>query len=152
MKSKLKLKFENASSQESIQAIYDHTIEAFSDSPDFGWGPKELEGQIEKGWKIFAVTFEKEIIAAILLKIEEKERSLLSKNTAIKPSHQGKGISHQIKEFIENYAKEQKLTTIFHYCRIDNFRMYGLNERHGYSKTGRKDVFAPHTIEWKKEL
>ena len=76
---------------------------------------------------------------------------LHTKNTAVKISHKGSGFSHKIKEFLENKAKELNMKKIVHYCRIDNFRMYSLNESHGYNKT--KNTFGEgQIIEWEKKL
>ena len=49
-------------------------------------------------------------------------------------------------------AREKKLKKIVHYCRIDNFRMYSLNESHGYRKTEKAIDEAGLVVEWTKVL
>ena len=43
-----------------------------------------------------------------------------------------------------------KAKEIINFCGIDNFRMYSLNESHGYQKTGRKLGDNGQVVEWKK--
>ena len=74
------------------------------------------------------------------------------KNTAVKINHQGSGYSHQIKDFFELRARELKLRVIFHFCRIDDFRMYSLNESHGYKKTSRRLGKNGEVVEWRKTI
>ena len=93
---------------------------------------------------------EGEIVAAVFYKIEDD--ALLTKNTAIKITYQGSGFSHTIKEFFEKVAREKGLKRIFHYCRIDNFRMYSLNESHQYKKTPKKLGPEGLVVEWVKSL
>ncbi len=144
----MEVKFEKATSQDQIKDIYDYNIDVFSDSPDFNWGPQEIKNEVADGWELYAVKYGEEIIAAVFIKMEGK--SLLSKNTAIKMLYQGSGFSHKIKDFVDQKALEYKVDDIFHYCRIDNFRMYSLNESHGYKKTFRKVDEHGHVVEWKK--
>jgi N-acetylglutamate synthase-like GNAT family acetyltransferase len=144
------LTFKKVTSQEDIEAVYDHNIDAFSDSPDFKWNLEEIEGEIEDGWQLNAVYLDEEIIAALFYKVTKE--GLLTKNTAIKMHHQGSGFSHQIKDFFEKVARKHKLKRIFHYCRIDNFRMYSLNESHGFEKTDRRLGDQGQVVEWVKEL
>lgn len=147
------LTFRPAKNSDDYQEILDYSIDAFSESPDFDWDLDSLKAEVKDGWKIKAVLAGKEIIAAILYKLEKegKHKSLLTKNTAIKFNHQGSGHSHSIKEHLEEVAKELGANKVKHYCRIDNFRAYSLNESHGYKKT-------PNTlengliVEWEKSL
>ena len=57
-----------------------------------------------------------------------------------------------LKDFVEEVAISKKCNFIFHYCRIDNFRMYSLNESHGYKKTDRKLGPNSQVVEWVKTL
>mgnify|MGYP006297691137 CR=1 FL=1 len=110
---------------------------------------EEIKKELKEGWELYSATTGGDIIAAVFLKLEDGV--LKTKNTAIKMAHQGSGYSHQIKEFMEEKAREYKAKAIYHYCRIDNFRMYSLNESHGYQKTGNK-FDEGQVVEWKKNL
>jgi len=146
----MKLNFKKAKTEKDVQSIYDYNIDAFSDSPDFKWSMDEIKKEVSEGWELYSLMHENEIVAAVFYKIEDD--SLLTKNTAIKIDHQGAGLSHSIKEFFEKVAREKKLKRIYHYCRIDNFRMYSLNESHQYKKTPRKIGPDGLVVEWVKTL
>lgn len=146
----MELTFKKITKQDDIQAVYDHNIDAFSDSPDFKWSLDEIKGEIKDGWELYSVSYEEEIIAALFFKVTKG--GLLTKNTALKMHHQGSGFSHQIKDFFEKIARDRKLKKVFHYCRIDNFRMYSLNESHGFEKTDRRLGDQGQVVEWVKEL
>lgn len=66
--------------------------------------------------------------------------------------YQGSGYSHEIKKFFENVAKERTLDKIVHYCGIDNFRDYSLNESHGYKKDDKVEGQSKNVVEWVKYL
>lgn len=147
------LTFKQAKTDATIKAIYEHTTDAFSDSPDFKWTYDEIKKEVADGWELYSAEYEGEIIAAIFLK--NRSGVLMTKNTAVKMAFQGSGFSHEIKEFIEREAKERKVKEITHYCRIDNFRMYSLNESHGYEKTGvvsEEDDPSGQVVEWVKKI
>ena len=146
----MRLKFQRAKTEKEIRAIYDYNIDAFSDSPDFKWTLEEIKKEVSEDWQLFSMTLDGEIIAALFYKIEKD--SLLTKNTAIKVTHQGSGYSHKMKEFFEKVARENNLKKIFHYCRIDNFRTYSLNESHKYKKTPNKYGPDELVVEWVKIL
>jgi hypothetical protein len=146
----MSLNFVKANNSADVEAIYDYNIDAFSDTPDFKWTLEAIQSEVKKGWELYGVMLEKEVIAAVFLKVEDK--SLFSKNTSVKMMYQGSGYSHKIKEFIEAQARSTKVDRIFHFCRIDNFRSYSLNESHGYKKTGNKHPEDPYLVEWVKEL
>ncbi|TNF26225.1 MAG: hypothetical protein EP319_14455 [Deltaproteobacteria bacterium] len=143
------LTFTKASKESEYKAIYDHNLDAFTDTPDFKWNLDEIKKEVKDGWELYSVVAGADIISAVFIK-KDKD-ALLSKNTAIKMSYQGSGFSHQIKEFIERKAKELKAKEIYHYCRIDNFRMYSLNESHGYKKTNMK-LDNGQIVEWMKKV
>ena len=149
-KASVKLKFQKAKSNKDIQNICDYNIDAFSDSPDFNWNLDEIQNEVAEGWELYSVMVDDEIIAAVFFKTDKT--TLYTKNTAIKVSYQGSGFSHKVKEYFEKVARDKGLTHIAHYCRIDNFRMYSLNESHGYRKTPNK--FGPdgQVVEWIKDL
>jgi hypothetical protein len=146
----MNVNFKKAKSEKDIKSIHDYNIDAFSDSPDFKWTLDEIKKEVADGWELYSLMLGEEILAAVFFKIDGK--SLLSKNTAIKITHQGSGFSHTIKEFFEKMARDNKLKQIYHYCRIDNFRMYSLNESHKYKKTPRKFGVEGLVVEWVKEL
>lgn len=144
------LSFFPAKKVKEIEEIYNYTIDAFSDSPDFNWTLDEIKKELGEGWELYGVKNEEgEVVAAAFSKLEDK--ALLTKNTGLKINHQGAGYSHEIKEFFEDEAKAKKAKKILHYCRIDNFRMYSLNESHGYKKTDRK-LNDGQVVEWEKKL
>ena len=144
------LKFIKAKNNSDIKKIYDYNVDAFSDSPDFNWNLEEIQKEVKKGWELYSVNNGEEVIAAAFIKGEGT--ALRSKNTAIKINHQGSGFSHKIKDFFEETARDRKLKSIVHYCRIDNFRMYSLNESHGYEKSGTQTEEADYVVEWVKKL
>ena len=146
----MKLNFVKAKNQKDIKDIYDHTIDAFSDTPDFSWNLDEIKLEVKEGWELFSVNLGEEIIAAAFYKKDGSK--LLTKNTATKMNFQGSGYSHEVKVFFENRAIELKTKEIVHYCRIDNFRMYALNESHNYKKTDRKLGREGQIVEWVKKI
>ena len=83
----MKLTFKKAKTENDIKAIFDYNIDAFSDSPDFKWTFDEIKKEVSEGWELYSLMLEGEIMAAVFYKIEED--SLLTKNTAIKITHQG---------------------------------------------------------------
>lgn len=144
------LKFIKANNSKDIKTIYDYNIDAFSDSPGFNWNYDEIKKEVKDGWELFGVEENGEIIAALFYKVDEKV--LYSKNTSIKISHQGSGFSHKIKDFFERQAQEKKVNQIVHYCSIDNFRMYSLNESHGYEKSDKRLGDKGQVVEWIKKV
>lgn len=146
----MKLIFKKAKTEKDIKAIFEYNIDAFSDSPDFKWTFDEIKKEVADKWELYSLIHESEVVAAVFYKVEND--SLLTKNTAIKIDHQGAGLSHTIKEFFEKVAREKKLKKIYHYCRIDNFRMYSLNESHQYKKTPRKLGPEGLVVEWVKTI
>ena len=146
----MKLRFERAKTAKDIKSIYEYNVDAFSESPDFNWNLEEISKEVEDGWDLYAAYLGKEVIAAIFLKKDSS--GLMTKTTSVKLNYQGSGYSHKIKEFIEKSAKDLKAKQIFNFCGIDNFRMYSLNESHGYKKTGRKLGEKGQVVEWVKLL
>ena len=144
----MKLKFLLAKSAADIKSVYEYNIDAFSESPDFNWNLDEIQREIKSGWDLYSANINDEVIAAVFLK--KDKNTLYSKTTSIKMNFQGSGFSHKIKEFIEDSAKKMKAKEIINFCGIDNFRMYSLNESHGYQKTGRKLGDNGQVVEWKK--
>lgn len=146
----MSLHFFSAEKPKDIKKVYEYTIDAFSDTPDFNWNLDEIKKEVKDGWLLYGVTNEDdEIVAAVFFRKEDG--ALLTKNTGLKINHQGAGYNHEIKEFFEEKAKELKAKSIKHYCRIDNFRMYSLNESHGYKKTSQK-IDDGQIVEWEKIL
>ena len=146
----MKLSFQKAKNTQDIKDVYEYNIDAFSESPDFNWNLTEIQNEVKDGWDLYAAYLGDEVIAAVFLKKEKG--SLLSKTTSIKMNYQGSGYSHKIKEFIEDSAKKEKAKEVVNFCGIDNFRMYSLNESHGYKKTGRKLGNKGQVVEWIKPI
>jgi len=144
------LVYKKVETEDEIQQVYDYNIDAFSDTPDFKWTMEEIQKEMDGGWELYAVYRADEVIAALFYKVLKD--TLLTKNTAIKMNYQGSGFSHHIKDFFEKVAKKKKLKRIVHFCRIDNFRMYSLNESHGFEKTASEYGEDEHVVEWVKEL
>lgn len=144
-----KLIFRKASKDKDVKDICGYTLDAFSESPDFDWSLSGIKQEIKNGWELYGVYSEDEIIAAAFIK--SKASDLLTKNTAIKVTSQGSGYSHKIKDFFEKMAKQKGSKQIYHYCSIDNFRMYSLNERHNYKKTD-SNLNEGKLIEWVKKV
>lgn len=146
----MSLRFNKSTSKEDFEQIHEYTIDAFSDTPDFAWTLDEIEKEVADGWELEAAYNGEDEIVAALFYMDTGE-VLLTKNTGLKIHHQGSGYSHQVKEHFETVAREKKLDAIAHYCRIDNFRMYSLNESHGYKKTETK-IGDGQVVEWVKKL
>lgn len=148
--STLEVEFINAKSDKDIEDIFYHNISAFFDSDEFNWTVPWLKEINRDGWNIYGVHCGNEIIAAFFIKKDGD--SIITKQTPVKISFQGHGISHKIKNEIESLAKNDKIKSIFNYCAIDNFRMVALNESHGYKKTGRNPENKKTLVEWQKKL
>jgi hypothetical protein len=133
-----------------LESLYNFNINAFADMQDFEWTVTELKNQVQEGWSVLSVALDSDIVAAIFMKTEGP--SLITKNTSIKIDYQGNGFSHMIKEFYEEYARENKISTIINYCAEDNFRMISLNEGHDYTKTGNVLESNKHILEWQKNI
>lgn len=142
--------FKAAKTAAEIESVFNYTIDAFSDAPDFNWTLANIKKEIKDGWELYAVLVDAEVIAAAFYKRDDEV--LLTKNTAIKTSFQGSGHSHEIKQFFESKAKEFKLKRIIHYCSIDDFRMYSLNESHGYEKIQDLELAQELVVSWVKKL
>ena len=146
----MKLSIKKANSAGDWEEVHDQILEAFSHQLDFDWKLENLKGQALRGWVLYWVQVEKEIVAAILVKTEGT--ALLTKHTSTKLAFQGKGISHAIKRFLEMKAHKDKLEKIITYSRVDDFRMISLNETHGYKRTGKKRGQKVDLEEWEKTL
>ena len=146
----MSLGFKKATNKKDIEAMYQHNIDVFSESPDFEWSLNAIQEEVKDGWKLYGVYEGADIIAALFQKVDGKK--LLTKNTAIKMTYQGSGYSHEIKEFFEKIAVENSINSIYHYCSIDNFRAYSLNESHKYKKTTKKLGDKKQVVEWVKKL
>lgn len=146
----MSLKFQEAQGSKDLRKLHEYTIDAFSDTPDFSWTLDDLKQEMKDGWEIFSANNEDgDVVAAVFVKTDGD--TLYTKNTGLKIHHQGLGYSHQIKEFFEQFARKKKLKRLVHFCRIDNFRMYSLNESHGYLKTDNK-YNEGQVVEWEKKI
>lgn len=135
--------------EKEITEIYNFNVKAFAEMEDFSWSLENLKKEVKNGWNIYSVTFDGDIVCALFLK--HQDNSLLTKNTPIKMNFQGNGFSHIIKDFYEEYAKDNDMSTVYNYCPVDNFRMISLNEGHDYIKTGEK-LEGTNLEEWIKSL
>jgi RimJ/RimL family protein N-acetyltransferase len=146
------LKFIKAKSKEDIESLEGFNTEAFTGHDEFKWTKENLTKSKKEGWDLYAAQFENDIVAVLLVKIENNQ--LLTKNTSIKLTHQGNGFSHQIKEFYETLAGKENVKKIVNYCFADNFRMISLNERHNYHFVGDESGVngQPGITKWEKVI
>ncbi len=144
------LVFKEAKKEEEVVNLSKFDIQAFTDTQDFSWNLDNIKKEVKTGWKLYSVTTEEEIVAAVLMKKDTD--TLFTKNTPIKMAFQGNGFSHKIKNFYEEEAKKQNIRRVINYCPVDNFRMIALNESHGYKRTGKAFGISNNIIEWVKVL
>jgi predicted GNAT family acetyltransferase len=144
------LVFKEAKKEEDVVNLSKFDIQAFTDTQDFSWTLDNIKREVKTGWKLYSVTTENEIVAAVLLRKDGD--TLFTKNTPIKMAFQGNGFSHRIKNFYEDEAKKQNIRRVINYCPSDNFRMIALNESHGYKRTGNAFGVNQNIIEWVKVL
>ncbi len=146
----MELEFKQAISKKEIEEAYNYNIDAFSDSPDFNWTLEAIINETKEGWEVWEALRDGEVIAVAFIKKDGD--TLLTKNTSVKMNYQGFGYSHQIKRFLEQKAAELGAKEIVHFCSIDDFRMYSLNESHGYEKSPIKDGQNELVVRWHKKL
>jgi predicted GNAT family acetyltransferase len=144
------LVFKEAKKEDEVLNLSKFDIQAFTDTQDFSWTLDNIKKEVKTGWKLYSVTTEDEIVAAVLMKKDGD--TLFTKNTPIKMAFQGNGFSHLIKEFYEDEAKRAQIRRVINYCPVDNFRMIALNESHGYKRTGNAFGVNQNIIEWVKVL
>jgi len=144
------LVFKEAKKEEELVNLSKFDIQAFTDTEGFSWTLDDLKKEVKTGWKLYSVTTQDEIVAAVLMRTEGD--TLFTKNTPIKMAFQGNGFSHQIKNFYETEAKRNHINRVVNYCPVDNFRMVALNESHGYKRTGNAFGLSNNIIEWVKDL
>ncbi|MES2525726.1 MAG: hypothetical protein V4598_01510 [Bdellovibrionota bacterium] len=144
------LVFREAKKEEEVVNLSKFDIQAFTDTQDFSWSLDNIKKEVKTGWKLYSVTTDEEIVAAVLVKKDGD--TLFTKNTPIKMAFQGNGFSHQIKNFYESEAKRLQINRLVNYCPVDNFRMIALNESHGYKRTGKAMGISNNIIEWVKVL
>jgi predicted GNAT family acetyltransferase len=144
------LVFKEAKKEEEVVNLSKFDMQAFTDTQDFSWNLDGIKKEVKTGWKLYSVTNEDEIVAAVLIKKDGD--TLFTKNTPIKMAFQGNGFSHRIKNFYEDEAKKQNMRKVVNYCPVDNFRMIALNESHGYKRTGNAFGISNNIIEWVKVL
>lgn len=142
------LVFKEAKKEDEVLELSKFDIQAFTDTPDFQWNLDNIKREMKEGWRLFSVGHGNETVAALFLKNDGS--TLFTKNTPIKLAFQGNGFSHQIKDFYEREAERLHLQRLVNYCPADNFRMIGLNESHGYRKTGVMVGSGKTVQEWEK--
>lgn len=150
MEENKELVFKEAKKEEEVVNLSKFDIQAFTDTQDFSWNLDNIKKEVKTGWKLYSVTAEEEIVAAVLMRKDGD--TLLTKNTPIKMAFQGNGFSHKIKNFYEQEAKKLNVVKVVNYCPVDNFRMIALNESHGYKRTGNAFGLGSNIIEWVKVL
>ncbi len=143
------LEFRAIKGEQEIEDVYNYNSQAFSGILEKNWSMETLKEEVKSGWQLYAAVEEDQIVAALFIKKEEG--ALLTKNTSIKMGFQGKGHSHLIKQFYEDYAKENHLASIKSYCRQDDFRAISLNGTHGYVQKGNMMVGNCEILEWGKK-
>lgn len=142
--------FKLTESEDEVKNIYNHNVQVFTDTQDFGWTFENIKSEIKDGWKLYSVFVDDIIIAALFIKADNG--TLFTKNTPIKMQYQGNGFSHFIKEFYEEEAVKLGMGKVINYCPVDNFRMISLNEGHKYKKTGNTLGNNEDIIEWEKTV
>jgi len=150
IKKKKEVTFKKCKTEEHLDKLYQYEVDVFAEAGDFEWSLQNLIDKKENGWDVYSVNMENEedIVAALFIKKEKGE--LLTNNTSVKMSHKGLGISHKIKEFFEDTAKNQKVDSIVHFCAVDNFRTITLNENYGYKRVG--ITHSGEVIKWQKNI
>jgi RimJ/RimL family protein N-acetyltransferase len=144
------LEFVQSKSDQDLTDIYNFNVDVFAEASDLHWSVDALKNESKRGWKIYSVKVENEIVAVALFKKDDKR--LLTKNTPIKMTHQGNGYSHMIKEFFEDAANELNVHEVVSLCSEDNFRLISLNETHGYVNTSKRYKDNDDLIEWVKKI
>jgi hypothetical protein len=144
------LSFKEVKKDEDIKDVSKFDVQVFTETQDFQWSYDSIKKELKNGWKLVAVQFGDETVAAIVFKSEKD--TLFTKNTPIKMAFQGNGFSHMIKDFYEGQAGKLRLKRVVNYCPVDNFRMISLNESHGYRKTGNYLGNNKNIVEWEKLL
>ena len=145
-----KIAFTPSQSEKDLGDIYNFNVTAFADIQDFSWTKENIKKEIKNGWLLYSVKIDNDVVCALFIKTDGKK--LLTKNTPLKMNYQGRGFSHMIKEFYEQYAREHKISQVYNYCPADNFRMISLNEGHDYEKTGIVSGDNDNIIEWIKKI
>lgn len=81
------LTFKEAKKEEEVVNLSKFDIQAFTDTQDFSWSLDNIKKEVKTGWKLYSVTAEEEIVAAVLMK---KDGDILfTKNTPIKTGLSG---------------------------------------------------------------
>jgi hypothetical protein len=144
------LVFKQTNKINDIVNIVNHNAEVFTATTGFSWSLDNIKKELKEGWKLYSVSLDEDIVAALFIKIDNG--ILYTKNTPIKLQYQGNGFSHLIKEFYEEEALNLGLKSVFNYCPSDNFRMISLNERHDYKRTGKVLGKNKDILEWEKKI
>ncbi len=147
--SEKKLNFIKIEEDSEIRKIHEFNVKAFSDE-DLSWTYENLKKYIANGWDLYTANYESSMVAALFIK--EEDKVLHTRNTSIGVDFQGNGFSHMIKDHFEDIAYDKNLVSVINYCPFDNFRMISLNERHHYTKTGKKFGKNNEIIEWEKKI
>ena len=142
------IRFIKCHTDEELKKLYNYDVDVFAEAGDFDWSLENLKKEKKQGWEIYSVEQHHEIIAAVFLRFDNDK--LETKNTSIKMTFQGQGFSHRIKDFYEHLARAHKVSSIIHYCAVDNFRAIALNESHGYKRV--QTLKNGEVIEWEKKI
>ena len=143
------LHFKPITKSEDFKAIHDYIADVFSDT-DFNWTLDQIRGETKAGCELWAAYSQEDVVAALFLRMDGD--TLLTKNSALNIHHQGQGHSHEIKEYFEQVARQRGAKKISHFCRIDNFRAYSLNESHNYTRLEGKNKGDDQVVEWRKKI
>ncbi len=120
---------------EELSAWWDAKIEKKPDNPAYKiWKENFVEGNISGERKTFFVFDENQQYVGqgtLLLKSKDKVMTDVGKAEIVKleinPEHRGKGIATKIYQAIEDYAKENKISTLtigVEPCEIRNMQIY----------------------------
>lgn len=146
-----KISFQRCSDLSEIKKIYQFDVEAFAAIDDQNWKLENLEVDFKSGWEFYSAKLGDEVVAALFVK--KKGGGFYTRHTGVKLDHQGKGISHEIKNYIEELAVSEKSSNIFNFCHPENFRNISLNETHGYAPSSKSPVLPSGSYSvWKKKI
>ena len=144
------LVFKTISKVTEINDMVGNQKEVFSAEPLVIWNQESVENELDEGWNLYTVLFNKDMVAGLFVK--KQADKLITKNTHLNIQYQGNAFSHRIKEFYEELAENENCSSVVNLCGGDHFRTIALNESHGYILE-KKDQSEGHEIQtWSKKI
>ena len=144
------LVFKTVSNLGDINEMVNSHAEVFSAEPLVLWNEESVKNELNAGWNLYTVLFNKDMVAGLFVK-KQADR-LVTKNTHLNIQYQGNAFSHRIKEFYEKLAEDENCSSVVNLCGGDHFRTIALNESHGYVLE-EKDENEGHEIQiWSKKI